>query len=59
MKITSSALFFVAGCLSTGMPRPSSATVIELPSVCNVTTMVEAWPFMASSTALSSTSHTR
>ena len=25
MKITSSALFFVSGCLSTGMPRPSSA----------------------------------
>ena len=29
--MTSSALFFVEGCLSTGMPRPSSATVIELP----------------------------
>ena len=34
--MTSSALFFVVGCLSTGMPRPSSVTVIELPSLCSV-----------------------
>jgi len=32
VKITSSALFFVFGCLSTGMPRPSSVTVIDAPS---------------------------
>ena len=42
MKITSSALFFVVGCLSTGMPRPSSVMVIELPSACSVTAMFEA-----------------
>jgi hypothetical protein len=42
VKITSSALFFVLGCLSTGMPRPSSAIVIEAPSSWSVTTMFEA-----------------
>ena len=57
--MTSSALFFVFGCLSTGMPRPSSLTVIELPSEWSVTTMFDAWPFIASSTALSRISHTR
>ena len=57
--MTSSALFFVAGCLSTGMPRPSSEIVIELPSACSVTTMFDAKPFMASSTALSRISQTR
>src|SRR5215217_2671651 len=57
--MTSRALFFVFGCLSTGMPRPSSATVIDDPSACRVTTMFEAWPFIASSTELSRISQTR
>ena len=39
MKITSSALLPVFGCLSTGMPRPSSATVSDEPSACSVTTI--------------------
>ena len=37
--MTSSALVFVVGCLSTGIPRPSSDTVIEAPSACNVTSI--------------------
>ena len=57
--MTSSALLPVFGCLSTGMPRPSSATVSDVPSACSVTAMVEAWPFIASSMALSSISQAR
>ena len=57
--MTSSALFFEDGCLSIGMPRPSSSMVIDDPSACSVTQMFEAYPFMASSTELSRTSHTR
>ena len=57
--MTSSAAFFVLGCTSTGMPRPSSSTVIDEPSLCSVTRMFEAWPFIASSIALSRVSQTR
>ena len=45
--------------MSTGMPRPLSATVTDCPSLCSVTVTSEAWPFMASSTELSKTSQTR
>ena len=41
MKITSSALFFVFGWTSTGMPRPSSSMVIDEPSLCRVTRMFD------------------
>src|SRR5690349_22639565 len=41
------------------MPRPSSVTVIDEPSSCSVTLMLEAWPFIASSIALSTISQTR
>ena len=40
--MTSSALFFVFGCLSTGMPRPSSSIVIDEASACSVTLTFEA-----------------
>ena len=59
MKITSSALLPVLGWMSTGMPRPLSATEIVLPSAPSVTTIREAWPFMTSSTALSTISQSR
>jgi hypothetical protein len=52
------ALCFVLGWTSTGMPRPSSL-MIDAPSSWRVTPMLEANPFMASSTALSTISHTR
>ena len=45
-------------CRSTGMPRPSSDTR-QQPSSIRVTSMVVQWPAMASSTELSTTSHTR
>ena len=57
--MTSSALWFVFGCLSTGIPRPSSVTVIEEPSSWSVSEIAEAKPFIASSTALSRISQTR
>ena len=57
--MTSSALVFVCGCLSTGIPRPSSSTVIDDPSLWSVTMMYDAWPFIASSTELSTISQTR
>ena len=44
--------------MSTGMPRPLSATDSELSS-CSVTSMSLAWPAMASSTELSMTSWAR
>ena len=40
VKIISSALVFVVGCLSIGMPRPSSSTVMDEPSACSVTQML-------------------
>ena len=43
------------GCFSTGMPRPSSTTVTLL-SGCRVTVTLVAWPAIASSTELSTTS---
>ena len=46
------------GSTSTGMPRPSSATVIE-PSGLTVTWITVAWPPMTSSIELSTTSLTR
>jgi hypothetical protein len=56
---TSAADFFLFdGCASTGMPRPSSRTR-QPPSASSVTSMRDAWPAMASSMALSTTSHTR
>jgi hypothetical protein len=59
VKITSIALVFVCGCLSTGIPRPSSWIVIDEASLWSMTAMFEAWPFIASSTALSRISQTR
>ena len=40
-------------CLSTGMPRPLSATVTVSPSLCSCSVISVAKPFMASSTELS------
>jgi len=59
VKITSRALLPVLGWMSTGMPRPLSATVIVLPSASRVTTIRLAWPFMTSSTELSTISQIR
>ena len=55
---TSSVGIFLTGCSATGMPRPLSTTVMEL-SGCTVTSMVVQKPAMASSTELSTISHTR
>src|SRR5712671_6820597 len=49
---------FSVACMSTGMPRPLSTTVTES-SACTVTLISSAWPAMASSTELSTTSQTR
>src|SRR5664279_5146709 len=49
---------FSFGCISTGMPRPLSYTVTP-PSARSVTMMWSAWPAIASSTELSTTSWTR
>jgi hypothetical protein len=57
--MTSSAGFLSLGWLSTGMPRPLSVTVAVRPSAWRVTWMVVAWPFMASSTELSTISQRR
>src|SRR5687768_8547623 len=57
--MTSSALFLLVGCLSIGIPRPSSSIVIDEPSLCSVTHIFEAWPFIASSMELSRISQTR
>src|SRR5207344_338572 len=59
VKIVSSALRFVFGCLSIGAPRPSSSTVTDAPSAWSTTRMFDAKPFMASSMALSRISQTR
>ncbi len=45
-------------CFPTGTPRPSSTTVI-MPSALMVTRIVVAWPAIASSIELSTTSQTR
>ena len=55
----STAGFLCVGWLSTGMPRPLSRTVTLVPSLCSVTSISSAWPFMASSTELSKISQTR
>src|SRR3712207_5967675 len=48
---------FSTGCMSTGMPRPLSSTRTP-PSASRVTRTVSQWPARASSTELSTTSHT-
>ena len=48
---------FSTGCMSTGMPRPLSWTRTP-PSASSVTVIVSQCPASASSTALSTTSHT-
>ena len=45
-------------CLPTGTPRPSSWTMTVV-SALIVTWIVDAWPAIASSMELSTTSHTR
>src|ERR1700677_2052417 len=55
---TSAAGFFSVACMSTGMPRPLSITVTLLSS-CTDTLISSQKPAMASSTELSTTSHTR
>ena len=55
---TSTAGFFSTGCMPTGMPRPSSMTRTP-PSAWSTTSTRVAWPAIASSTALSTTSHIR
>ena len=55
---TSSAGLRSLGCGSTGIPRPSSVTSAP-PSRRSVTVMERAAPARCSSTALSTTSHTR
>ena len=52
-----SAGFLCCLCLSIGMPRPLSTTVNDAPSLWSVTWILSAWPFMASSTELSTISH--
>jgi len=52
VKATSTAGFFSTGCMSTGMPRPSSSTSTEW-SLRSVTVILLPWPASASSTALS------
>jgi hypothetical protein len=52
VKATSTAGFFSTGCMSTGMPRPSSSTSTE-PSLRSVTLILRPKPASASSTALS------
>jgi hypothetical protein len=41
------------------MPRPLSVTVADEPSVWSTTVIRSAWPFIASSTELSTISHSR
>jgi hypothetical protein len=52
VKATSTAGFFSTGCMSTGMPRPSSSTSTE-PSLNTRTVIFLPKPPSASSTALS------
>ncbi len=52
VNATSTAGFFSTGCMSTGIPRPSSSTSIE-PSLCQLTVIFLPKPASASSTALS------
>ena len=56
--MTSTVGRFWVGCMSTGIPRPLSTTRTP-PSASSVTSMRSAWPASASSTELSTTSHTR
>jgi hypothetical protein len=58
VSASSTAGTFSVGCRSTGMPRPSSTTVMEL-SPWMVTSTCVAWPAIASSMELSTTSYTR
>ncbi len=57
--MSSRALIFLTGWMSTGMPRPLSNTVTERLSAWRVTSIRLAWPFVASSTALSTISQSR
>ena len=57
MIVTAGSLW--VGCGSTGIPRPSSSTVTVVRSAERVTATVVAWPFMASSTELSTISARR
>src|SRR4029453_9310781 len=50
--MTSNAFFLLVGCLSMGMPRPSSSMLMEDPSACSVTQIFEGWPLIASRTKL-------
>src|SRR3954451_11006059 len=58
VSATSTPGFFSLGCRSTGKPRPLSVTETP-PSASRTTSMVSQYPAIASSTALSTTSHTR
>mmetsp|Transcript_3535 Transcript_3535/g.8517 ORF Transcript_3535/g.8517 Transcript_3535/m.8517 type:complete len:223 (+) Transcript_3535:1809-2477(+) len=58
VRTVSRALIFVFGCTSVGIPRPSSTTVQD-PSGLMVVEIKVACPAKASSTELSTTSHTR
>ncbi len=51
--------FLYLGITSTGIPRPSSTTVIVRPSSCSVTSMRVAKPLITSSTELSRISQSR
>src|SRR5690606_3602789 len=55
VSATSTPGFFIVGCSSTGKPRPSSSTRTP-PSASSVTSTRVAYPAIASSTALSTTS---
>src|SRR3954454_13596266 len=57
VRTTSTVGRFSTGCMSTGMPRPLSSTRTP-PSASRVTLTVSQYPASASSTALSTTSHT-
>jgi len=59
LKTTSSAVFLNLGIMSTGMPRPLSSTVALLPSLWSVTSTLVAWPLIASSIELSTSSQSR
>jgi hypothetical protein len=56
--ISSADLLYLA-MRSTGMPRPLSSTVMDLPSSCRVTSTRSAWWLMTSSIELSRISHRR
>src|SRR6185312_14210064 len=57
VSTSSSADFLNCFLMSTGMPRPLSTTVADLPSACNVTSILVPKPLITSSTELSTISH--